>query len=112
MNIIEQSREFDKVEMYLMTLGNQSTSVKDISDGTVLDIDGWILYTMEKNGDNIELLSILTTDKKVYVTQSSTFKRSFRDISIVMEGDPYSVVKISGSSKAGRPFVDCTLKID
>lgn len=112
MNIIEQSREFDKVEMYLMTLGNQSISVKDISDGTELDIDGWILYTMEKNGDNIELLSILTTDKKVYVTQSSTFKRSFRDISIVMEGDPYSVVKISGSSKAGRPFVDCTLKID
>lgn len=112
MNIIEQSREFDKVEMYLMTLGNQSISVKDISDGTALDIDGWILYTMEKNGDNIELLSILTTDKKVYVTQSSTFKRSFRDISIVMEGDPYSVVKISGSSKAGRPFVDCTLKID
>lgn len=112
MNIIEQSREFDKVEMYLMTLGNQSISVKDVSDGTVLDIDGWILYTMEKNGDDIELLSILTTDKKVYVTQSSTFKRSFRDISIVMEGDPYSVVKISGSSKAGRPFVDCTLKID
>ena len=112
MTIIEQSREFDKVEMYLMTLGNHSISVKDISDGTALDVDGWILYTMEKNGDEIELLSILTKDKKVYVTQSATFKRSFRDIAIVMEDDPYSVVKISGSSKAGRPFVDCTLKID
>lgn len=112
MNIIEQSREFDKVEMYLMTLGNQSISVKDIDDGTVLDVDGWILYSMEKNGDEIELLSILTKDKKVYVTQSVTFKRSFHDISLVMEDDPYSVIKTSGASKAGRPFVDCTLKID
>lgn len=112
MNIIEQSRDFDKVEMYLMTLGNQSISAKDISDGTALGVDGWILYTKEKNGEEIELLSILTKDKKVYVTQSATFKRSFRDIAIVMEDDPYSVVKISGSSKAGRPFVDCTLKID
>lgn len=112
MNIIEQSRDFDKVEMYLMTLGNQSISAKDISDGTALGVDGWILYTKEKNGEEIELLSILTKDKKVYVTQSATFKRSFRDIALVMEDDPYSVVKISGSSKAGRPFVDCTLKID
>lgn len=55
-------------------------------------------------------MSIITTDNAVYSTQSLTFKRSIKDIEVIMQF-PFPVKKISGQTKAGRNFVDCVLDI-
>ena len=111
-NIIVKSKDFDKVEEYLMTKGKDVHSVKDVEDGTSIVVDGYIVFTdTNKNGDEIEIMSIITPEKEVYATQSQTFKESLLDIiSIIGVGAP--IVKISGKTKAGRPFVDCKLDIE
>lgn len=113
MNILRKSREdFSKVEMYLLTSSNNSNSVKNLEDGTELSVKDYLLYETEKDGSTSELLAIMTSENEVYVTQSATFKRSFFEIADIMEGDPFTVRKVSGTSKSGRPFVNCTLKTD
>ena len=111
-NIIVKSKDFDKVEEYLMTKGKDVHSVKDIEDGTSILVDGYIIFTdTNKNGDEFEIMSIITPEKEVYATQSQTFKESLLDIiSIMGVGAP--IVKISGKTKAGRPYVDCKLDIE
>ena len=111
-NIIAKSKDFDKVEEYLMTKGKDVHSVKDVEDGTSILVDGYIIFTdTNKNGDEFEIMSIITPEKEVYATQSQTFKESLLDIiSIMGVGAP--IVKISGKTKAGRPYVDCKLDIE
>lgn len=58
------------------------------------------------------MLSIITPEKKVYSCQSATFKRSISDIHSVMETTPFTVIKISGKTKAGRDFINCVLDVE
>ena len=57
------------------------------------------------------ILSVITPDKEVYSCQSATFKRSLKDIATIMGDKPFSVIKTSGKTKAGRDFVNCELDI-
>lgn len=107
--ITEKSREFTKKELYLMTQGAEITTVKDVPDGTLIEISGYLYFEDEKDGDIAYLLSILDNDGNVFTTQSSTFKTSFENILEIMEDEPFTIKKVSGESKAGRKFVDCTL---
>lgn len=52
------------------------------------------------------------TEKEVYCRQSTTFKRSMKDIQNIMNGKPFSIIKISGKTKAGRDYINCTLDIN
>ena len=115
MNTIEikkTSREFTKVEQYLMTLDNGITSMKDIPDGTTVMVDGWLEFVDHKKDGDVELMAILSTDGKAYSTQSMTFKRSIHNIENIMDGQKYGVIKTSGTTKAGRPFIDCSLDVN
>ena len=105
------SREFTEVEQYLMTIAPSIQSVKDVEDGTHITVDGIIEFAdiKENTGDLVEVMSIITPEKKVYSCQSSTFKRSIRDISNIMKGKEFTVVKVSGKTKAGRNFINCLL---
>jgi hypothetical protein len=107
--INEKSRDFSKKELYLMTQGAEITTVKDVPDGTVIEISGFLYFDDEKEDDTAHLLSILDNDGNVFTTQSKTFKDSFESIVEIMENEPFSIKKVSGESKAGRHFVDCTL---
>lgn len=111
--IKEQSREFDKVEQYLMTISPAMKSIKDVEDGTKITVAGTLVFEDEKEstGEVVEILSIITPDKEVYSCQSATFKRSLRDISNIMDGQEFTIIKTSGQTKAGRPYVDCQLDI-
>lgn len=110
-NILEQSKEFDKVQVYMMTLDSAIVSMKDVPDGTELEVDGFITFEdMKEDGTSQEICSILTTDKKAYAFQSKTFYRSLVAIHKLMDGEGYTIVKRSGISKSGRPFIDCSLK--
>lgn len=107
-----QSKDFTEVEQYLMTLDRGIKSLKDVEDNASIPVAGYLTFTDEKeDGDNVDLLSIITPDNEVFCCQSDTFKRSFDNITNIMHGKPFSVIKVSGTTKAGRPYIDCVLDV-
>lgn len=110
--VTNQTKEFTEIEKYLMTTAPTIKTVKTLQDGDVINVAGYLEFIDEKeDGTSAELMSIITTDKAVYSTQSVTFKRSIKNIEAVMQF-PFPVKKISGQSKAGRMYVDCVLDIE
>lgn len=112
--IKECSREFSEVEQYLMTIAPSIISMKDVTDGTHITVDGILTFedTKETTGETVDILSVITPEKKVYSCQSSTFKRSIRDISKIMNGKQFTIIKTSGKTKAGRGFINCELDVE
>lgn len=109
--IKEASRDFNEVETYLMTISPAIKSLKDVPDDTHIPVDGVMIFEdiKETTGEVTEVMSIITPDKDVYCCQSATFKRSIKDIMKIMGDKPFTVVKTSGVTKAGRDFINCTL---
>ena len=108
-----QSRDFTEVEQYLMTLDRGIKSLKDVEDNTSIAVAGYLTFTDEKkNGDSVDILSIITPDNEVFSCQSATFKRSFDNITNIMHGKQFSVIKISGITKNNRPYIDCALDVN
>lgn len=107
--ITEKSRDFTKKELYLMTKGAEIKTIKEVPDGTIIDVSGFLYFEDTKDGETAYMLSILNNDGDVFTTQSRTFKESFENIIEIMEDEDFSIKKLSGESKAGRHFVDCTL---
>lgn len=106
------SRDFTEVEQYLMTLDRGIKSLKDVEDNTVISVAGYLTFTDDKeNGDSVDILSIITPDNEVFSCQSATFKRSFDNITNIMHGKQFSVIKVSGTTKNGRPYIDCALDV-
>ena len=110
-----KSREFTKVEEYLMTIAPSIVSMKDVPDDTIIAVNGVLIFEDTKDDDpenTSEILSIITPERVVYSCQSSTFKRSFNDIQTMMEGAKFSIVKISGKTKNGRDYINCILDVN
>lgn len=112
--IKKTSREFTPVEKYLMTTSPDITSMKNLADGEKIVVDGFLTFddVKDKTGEIIEVLSVITPEKKVYSCQSATFKRTIADINEVMETTPFTIIKISGKTKAGRDFINCVLDVE
>ena len=107
-----QSKDFTEVEQYLMTLDRGIKSLKDVEDNTSIPVAGYLTFTDEKeNGDSVDILSIITPDNEVFSCQSVTFKRSFDNITNIMHDKQFSIIKVSGTTKNGRPFIDCALDV-
>ena len=113
-NIKEMSREFNEVEQYLMTIAPSIVSMKDVEDGKHITVDGVLMFedVKEDSGEAVEVMSIITPEKVVYSCQSATFKRSINDISNIMKGKPFTVIKTSGKTKANRDYINCVLDVD
>jgi hypothetical protein len=110
--IKEMSREFTKVEKYLMTTAPDIEPLKNIGDGESIPIDGYIIFNDVKDNEDVqEIVSIITPDKKVYSGQSATFRHSLKEIENVMDGEKFSIIKISGKTKAGRDYINCILDV-
>lgn len=110
--VTETSRELTKVEEYLMTQASNIEVVKNLADGEKLTVSAWCTFIDKKDdGTEVELLSILDTNNKAYSCQSATFKRSFRDIASLMGDIEFTIIKSSGTTKAGRPYVNCELDV-
>lgn len=107
------SKELNKVEKYMMTASNLGTSMKDVPDNAEIPVKIWALVerTNDDTGEKMELLSIFDGNN-VYVTQSNTFMESFDDIADLMGDDNYKIRKISGTTRAGREYIDCQLVIE
>ena len=90
----------------------QEYANKDVVDNTSIPVAGYLTFTDEKeNGDSVDILSIITPDNEVFSCQSATFKRSFDNITNIMHGKQFSIIKVSGTTKAGRPYIDCALDV-
>ena len=99
----------DRRTVYLMTKNPYMTSIKDVEDGTQLDITHVCRFTDDKDGNIVEIETYLDVNGNVYATQSATFKEDFDDICVIFLGEDVSVIKKSGKTKAGREYVYCTL---
>lgn len=110
----ETSREFSEVEVYLMTIAPSITSIKDVADDTHITVDGILEFedVKDNSGELVDVMSIITPDKKVYSCQSSTFKRSVKDIMHIMNGKSFTLIKTSGKTKSGRDFINCVLDVE
>lgn len=112
-NILNTSRELTNVEQYLMTIAPSIKTMKEVADGQRISVDATLIFEdVKEDGTTTELLSILTPDKECYTCQSATFKRSLSDIAKIMEGKPFTIIKTSGVTKAGRDFINCVLDTD
>ena len=102
--------EVDKRTAYLMTKNPDMTSIKDVEDGTQLDITHVCRFTdTNKDGNEVEIETYLDVDGNVYATQSVTFKDYFSDICSIFLGEDVPIIKKSGKTKAGRDYVYCAL---
>lgn len=112
-NIKEQSREFNKVEVYLMTINPGIVSLKDVPDGETIVVSGFLIFDdVKEDGKTDEIMSVITPDNHVFSCQSATFKRSLQDIAFIMDGEMFAVEKTSGVTKAGRDYINCVLDVD
>ena len=108
--ITSASRELTEEEQYLMTISPAIVSVKDVEDGTSITVAGILNFEdIKDDGEVVDVMSIITPENQVYSCQSATFKRSINDISTIMHGKAFSVIKTSGKTKAGRDFINCEL---
>lgn len=104
------SRDLTKVEKYRMTLDNDIKSCKDIEDGTIIEVDAFCEFEdCKDNGDVETVFSILATDGTVYAATSKTFARNVREIADVFDGEVFSIVKKSGTTKSGKAFIMASL---
>lgn len=94
-----------KVEQYKAV--KNAHAVKDLPDGFELTTD-YIHYVDEKeDGKEVEILSVKGSDGVYYGTNSATFRNDYLEIIDMFEGsdEPFTIVKDSNVSKAGRQFV-------
>lgn len=113
MTITNTSRELTSVERYIMTMDPEIKTIKELEDGTNLNVIAWLQFedTDSKTGATNYITTILTDDGSVYAIQSKTFIESFMTIWEMFKdvAPTVSIIKISGVSKGGRDYVNCTL---
>ena len=106
--IIEQSREFNKKEVYNMTAAMGIEKISDFN-GEQIDVAGYIVFEDTKDDKVTTVLSIVDTDGRVYATNSETFRRNFLEIANIMSPELFTISVCAGESKAGRTFYFCRL---
>lgn len=108
------NKEVTRKEEYFLTKGN-GTKISEVEDGTVLIPLTWATFTDEKDdGESVRVLTFIDNENKLYSTISQTFTREFMDIADIFTNpdgtyDTFRIVKLSGTSRANRPYVTCTL---
>lgn len=112
MNIIKQSRDLNKYDLYELTQSSAIRSMKDCEDRRIIAVEDFVLYEdVDRKGNPIELLAVM--DKAtgdVFASQSATFKDGFtKAIGFVEEDDPLYIRVLHGTSKSGRAFINCAL---
>lgn len=110
-NIIKQSRELSKQEIYFLTMSPKNDSMKN-HVGERFEVSAWLIFEDEdkKTGQLRQVLSILTPENETFSTVSETFRNDFLVMAELFDND-FAFEVISGKSNAGRDFVTCALAI-
>lgn len=109
MEIITSNKELEQSEIYQLTLSPEIQKMRDIVDAELTIVNYCIYTDNDSDGKEQTLLSVMTDDGDVYATNSGTFIRSFKKI-VEMLGTPKRIKIVSGTSKAGRAYIDCVWK--
>ena len=92
----------------------KSPDVKKMSDAedSILEVKSWLKYldVDNKTGEVKEIFTLETVDGEMFGTVSDIFKREFDDIVSFFGDDVGAIRVISGTSKAGRKFITCTVE--
>ena len=91
----------------------KSPEVKKMTEaeGSILEIGSWIHYNSpdRETGEIKEVIAIATTDGELFATISNTFREEFMDMVNYFGSDLGAIKVISGTSKAGRKYVTCSI---
>lgn len=95
-------------QKYDLTMSPKTRKMKD-AKGTVLEISAWCVYTdADKDGNDRQVLSLLTPEGETYATNSATFADDFDKMVDLFGADGITAIEvISGTSKAGREYITC-----
>lgn len=112
MQIIASANVSNATQMYTLTKSPERRKMTEVKN-TTIEMNSWAVYTgLDKNGSEIELMSIATVDGNVYCTNSQTFIREFMDAYTMFNdmGEHFDKIKvIEGMSKANRPYLTCAV---
>lgn len=108
MNILTQTREFDRKERYNLYIKG-GKSIKDLPTGTILELSGYTVYEDENSkGDNVVITAMLLTDGTAVSTSSETVRRELESIvtglDIDFEIETLKIVTDRAKSKNGREY--------
>lgn len=110
--IKNRGKELTKKEIYKMTKDNGLIMMKDVDDNTLIDVVASLEFVDEKENGDVTIYSIMDKDGNCYAYQSKTFHNSLNDILDIMEDENteyVSIIKISGTTKSDRNFINCKL---
>lgn len=112
MEILKTSAALSTKEKYALCLSGHAGKMETIK-GQIVEPSAWALYTDvdKKTGELKQILSLMI-DGEVFATISATFIDDFMRMVefFASEGAELPPVKIvSGTSKAGRQFISCTV---
>ena len=110
MNILRNYPEnINKRDMYKLT---QNSNVQKLSAiaGSTITPEQWVLYEDEdlKTGEVRKVL-VNNADGEKFATVSRTFIDSFEKAVDNLGDDPGEILIVSGTSKAGRDFINCEI---
>ena len=115
MTILKEFGTFTPAEKYIMTRGAETQKMRD-AVGQEFKVKKVLLYT-EVNAKEVEqtVMSVMTEDNDVYATNSRTFISELDAMITIFDGkleDLPLIRVLSGTSKAGRSYITCTLIMD
>ena len=117
MEIIKTNIDTNDNKLVYKLTKSAGAMVQDTPDKLSVSVKAWALYNdpkVAKDGttkDN-NVLSFIDAAGAKYSTVSATFIREFLEIVDIMSGDPFAVLIVHGTTKAGKPFVTCELDCD
>lgn len=109
MNILSETREFNRKEKYNLYISGGAKSINDLPEGTELNIAGYAVYeSVNSKGDNVVITSMLLSDSTVVRTSSETVRRELdnivRGLGIDFNVETLTVRTMKGVSKNGREY--------
>ena len=108
MNVLKESKELTKQELYFLTKA-QNIQKMSLLKGQRVDLESWLIYEdTNMDGEDQIIFSCMTPEHEVYATNSASFIRAFYDILDCFDpADIHSVDIISRTSKNNREFLTC-----
>lgn len=108
MNILSQTRDFDRREKYNLYIKG-GKSIKDLPTGTELEVAGYTVYEDgNSKGENVVITALLLSDGSVVSTSSETVRRELDSIvtglNIDFDIETLKVTTAKGVSKNGREY--------
>lgn len=93
-------------EMQYRHLVARGESLKNVDDGTVIQIKSLVAYD---NDDGVKVISILDADNKHFVSNSSIFRTELEKIVEIFGAEDITIRVRKYESKGGRTYVTCEL---